>query len=725
MADVAQLGLAVDSSQVKSATAALNQLNAAAGSAAAGASTLAASGAKSDTVLRAIEASAKRSGLSVAEMTARVDATSAAHNKMVTASNSAQKALVSLSTQARQAANDNGTLTKATDSSGVSLEKLGNILTRRVLFAFAAKQIRDLAAYIWGLNAAIATTADTAGRVGVSGSRFQGLTTAAAYQGVTGDQFNAGMLAFNQQVDLAKNGLGTLQILLKANGKTVSDTATTFGMVADLVKNAGSEAQKFSILQQAGLPATREFARLMEQGGAAIGKQADAAHKLTQQQLEDAKRINDAWQQGWVDFENWGKRAVVNTFGAIGSIAGALRAQGEALYGPGGAYGPKRAGAAGDWMGIGAPAGSVTRGSDLSAPKRDATVDVELQKQLNTQAQARLSILGPLATVEQQVRQKELELAAAGMNLTGVNRQQHDALINLTRAQAEMNQVGTQAQIGVFRLRDATAQAGHELQSWIDRKLLDPTNPREMAAALEMQAKRTEQLGQSALVAAAPLEGLQRLANEVGSVRTQMDQFATTSVNAITPALRDMLNGTTSLSAGFRALGTTIVSAMQDAIIKLLIIKPLISGLTSSFGLGSVLGLGGRGSNATDGIGGFGPTFAAADGGTFGPGWGVVGERGPELIKVHGGAVTVIPNHISRPYLPGFAEGGMLSSNGNVSRFPVQHGGGSITYNIDASGADSGTVERIRKVLDHHTKAIGSQGRAMRSAQRMQATGVS
>lgn len=89
---------------------------------------------------------------------------------------------------------------------------------------------------------------------------------------------------------------------------------------------------------------------------------------------------------------------------------------------------------------------------------------------------------------------------------------------------------------------------------------------------------------------------------------------------------------------------------------------------------------------------GIGKLFAAADGGTFGPGWGIVGERGPELINVHSRGVTVVPNHISKPYLPGFAEGGMLSASGNVTRLPFGQNNApapaQIINNYDFRGAD-------------------------------------
>lgn len=683
MSDIAQLGLAVDSSQVNSATAALNKLSAASASAAKGADSLASSGQKSETVMRAIDAAAKRAGISTAEMQARVDGNSAANLKMAAAQQTAVKAMVDLSAQSRRTANDNTDLAGRTDKTNSSFDRLANTLTRRVIFGLVAKEIRDLAGYVWNLNSALAATADTAGRTGLGGQKFQGLQTTASYSGISNEAFNSAMMAFNRQVDLAKSGLGDLGGLLRVNGKTVGDTATTFGVVADLVKNAGSEAQKFSILQQAGLPATREFAKLMEQGGASINKQADSTKKLTNQQLEDAKRIDEAWQRMWTNFENWGKRAIVNTVGAF-SVNPYLPQQMRTLEAP--------------------PTTRLTVNPvpQAAGSSGDRTIDRQRQIELNSQLQSRLAITAQLGDVETIVAQKEAELRGATLNLVGPNQAVHDKIINLTRAQAEWNVISGQAQIGVFNLAKATEQAGHELQSWIDRKLLDPTNAREMAAALETQAKRTEQLAQSALAAAAPLEGLQRLANESGSVRTQIDQFATTSFNAVTPALRDMLLGTTSLSDGFKNLGTTIVNALTDAIIKITIIKPLIDALQSSLGggsLGSLLGIGGTGTVANGGIvlgsaGGPG-MFAAAAGGTFGPGWGVVGEQGPELVKVHGGAVTVIPNHISRPYLPGFAAGGMLNAAGNVSRLPFgQDNAPKVTFNVIEDSSRAGQREQ-------------------------------
>jgi hypothetical protein len=542
--NIASLGLQINSQQATTAAAALDKLAASAGVAGTATDKLAAATGKSETQIRAIESMAKRAGVSFGTMNARVDAASTGHTKFQQTANAAAQSITNVANAAAGnggSGSSGGSLANAADKSNSAFDRLANTLTRRVLFAAVANEARKLAQYVWNLNSAIAATADSAARSNIGGSNFQGLQTTAAYSGVDNNTFNGAMVAFNQQVDLAKHGLGDLQALLKGNGKTVGDTATTFGIVADMVSRAGSEAQKFSILQQAGLPASTAFVKLMEQGSAAIKAQAGAASKLSQQQLEDAQRIDAAWQRGWVNFEGWGKKAVVSVFDFMGtSVPAWFKSQGEGLYGPGGAYGPKRPNEQGrDWMGVAAPRGVVTS-APLDPIKTDKTKDIAQEKQLNAQLQARLAMLGPLATVEDQVKAKELELAAAGLNLTGVNDKQRSALLLYARAQAETTLVQNQAAVGVFNLDLATKAAGDTLQSWVTRKLLDPNNMEQYAAATNAAQKSIEQLANTASVAGAPLESLQRLANEAGSVRTQLDTFATTSMTPVTAGLVDL-----------------------------------------------------------------------------------------------------------------------------------------------------------------------------------------
>jgi hypothetical protein len=706
MADVAQLGLAVQSDQVTAATAALNKLTAASASAQTATEKLVASTGRSESQVRAISSAAQRLGVSFDEMAKRVDAAGNAHNKLGVAQAAAQKAMVNLSAQSKTAANDNTNLQKSNDTTTGSLERLANTLTRRVLFAFAAKEVRDFAQYVWNLNAAIAATADSAQRSSIGGQQFQGLSTAAAFKGINSDTFNSAMVAFNQQVELAKRPRRPED----ASDPEREDRQRYRNDLRRCRRHGEKRGVGSGKILDSAAGWASGHARIRKTDGA--GRRLDqeageAAGKLTSQQLEDAKRIDEAWQRGWTNFENWGKRAVVNTFTAASTIwSRGFGANPDQNMGAN----ALRSGA-GTTLTSSTDVSSFYKGLGPSSSANKPTVDPNILRQQVALEQQRLGLLGPLATAEDVVKQKQLDINSAALQNVHISSAQAESLKLVALAQFEVAKVNQQAAIGVFDLNKATKALNDQLQAQIAQGLLDPKNPAQYAAATTAAAKSLEQLSDQAKVAGAPLEQLQRLTNEVGSTRTQLDQFATTSANAITPALRDMFNGTTTLSQGFRNLGITIVNALTDAIIKLTIIKPLLNSLGGS--LGGLFGIaGGTASLATDGIGGFGPTFAAAAGGTFGPGWGVVGEMGPELIKVHAGAVTVIPNHVSRPYLPGFAAGGMLSAGGNVSRFPS---GGATevniqqTFKIDGAVTQKDIVTMIRAANQASAKEVSKQ----------------
>jgi hypothetical protein len=398
MTDIASLGIRIDSSQAKPAIADLDKLAASAKLAGDATDKLAAATGKSQTQIRAIQSMADRAQVSFGTMNARVDAASAGHAKFAASATTATQSVSNLANAAAGSGGsggNGGSLVNAADKSNSALDRLANTLTRRVLFAAVANEVRQFAQYVWNLNSAIAATADAAQRSSIGGGQFQGLQTSAAYKGVSNTDFNGAMVAFNQQVDLAKHGVGDLKILFAANGKTVGDTATNFGIVADMVSRAGSEAQKLSILQQAGLPANAAFAKYMEQGAASINAQAAGTIKLTQQQLDDAVRINEKWQTGWVNFESWGKKAVVNVFEFMGntwtSVPAWFKGQADSLYAV-----PKPNAQGKDWLGVGAPRGVVT-----SAPLPDVAASTrnpgDLLK-INAQAQPRLGALGQLQT---------------------------------------------------------------------------------------------------------------------------------------------------------------------------------------------------------------------------------------------------------------------------------------------------------------------------------------
>lgn len=123
-------------------------------------------------------------------------------------------------------------------------------------------------------------------------------------------------------------------------------------------------------------------------------------------------------------------------------------------------------------------------------------------------------------------------------------------------------------------------------------------------------------------------------------------EIAQTISSGLTQGLADALDGTKTAGQAFGDFAKVATRAIQEVIIKLLIVGPLMRSLQG--GLGGLFG-GGGASVATDGIGGFGPTIPAfASGTNYAPGgWSIVGENGPELRKLNRGD-QIIPNDIAR-----------------------------------------------------------------------------
>jgi lambda family phage tail tape measure protein len=754
MADVATLGLAVDSSQVKTATGDLNKLTVASNSAEQAQQRIKTASGQVGVTFKTVQTMADRAGVSFDEMKKSLEGNTAAHGKMTAASTTAVRGMQALSQQAVRASNDNTNLAQTTDKTSSSVDRLGQKFTKGLIAGFAIQGVRDLARYLVELNTQLAATADAASMSNIGGKQFQGLQSGASSKGINNTDFNAAMVGFNQQVNQAKQGVGELRTVLTANGKTVSDSAKSFGDIADLVKDAkGNAALQASVLTQAQLPATREWINYMQQGSAEILKQAAGAKTFSDAQLAQQKKINDGWNQIVSDFQQSMKSLVVSfsEFPAPGSqLAGLV----DMVKG-----GRKWSidfdikiipGSPADWliknwvklgqnMGIvapNAPMPNITPGGPTTplpanpvpavqiGPKIAPPVDPTLLKQQISLEQQRIGILGPLATVEDQVRAKQLEINAASLSNVGISKAQAAALLDITRAQAEMARVQQQAQIGVFDFAAAQKAANDNLKALVDQKLLDPNNPAQWAAANNAAAKSVENLANQAKVAGAPLEQLQRLANDAGSARTQLDQFSTTTLNSLSDNLVNIANGSMSASEAFKNFGLSVVTALEKMIIQLLIIAPLAKALQGFFGVGLFSDGGyvnpGSSSNPLPGLtaADYGAGFAT--GGYTGSG----GKYQPAGI-VHAGEYVFDAASTSRigvsnlerlrRTLPGFADGGYA---GNVVAMPGKGQDNqplvfNYSPNIDARGADAQAVARLataqandRKNFENNVKAV-------------------
>lgn len=321
--------------------------------------------------------------------------------------------------------------------------------------------------------------------------------------------------------------------------------------------------------------------------------------------------------------------------------------------------------------------------------------------------------LGEFATTQDLVNAKTLALAKSQQQGVGLTSGQVTAVKNLVAANDEWNRVNGQAQVGVFNLAAATKAAGDQFQSWIDKKYLDPSNPQQYAAAMQAMANKIKETSDAAAVAGSAFPQLTRLGLDAGNVNKQFDTFATGSLNNFSSALVSIANGSATAGDAFRKFGNQVVTALENMIIQMTIIKPLAQAFGGGF---SGFNLFGAGATAA---------VTSAHGNVF--------DAGSVVRFAAGG----IPDMVDSPTLAPMA---MFGEAGPEAIMPLKRGadgslgvataggkGGdtNIHYNIDASGADSGTVQRIQKVLQAHSQAIGAQGAAMSSAQYYQSTGVS
>lgn len=167
----------------------------------------------------------------------------------------------------------------------------------------------------------------------------------------------------------------------------------------------------------------------------------------------------------------------------------------------------------------------------------------------------------------------------------------------------------------------------------------------------------------------------------------------------------------TDLNNASSQIGSALSSAFADAVVEGKNLNEVLSGLLKTLEKAAINSAFSSVFNATA-SGGLSPfaaglkgIFGFAGGTDFAPGGvSLVGENGPELVNLPRGS-QVVPN--------------------DVLRSQAGSSGPAITYNINASGADSGTVARIQTVLAAHARAIGAQAKGVSSAQRLQSTGVS
>lgn len=689
MADIASLGLKIDSSQAASASRDLDKLSAAGKKAETAIDGLQR---KAEPGLGAVSAAAKRAGISVEAMRERIaKAGDAADAHARTLTRSSVPAVKSV-----QAALEN--LTPAQDKADNAASRLANTLTKRFVLGYAVSQIRNMIGAVAGLNAEMAQTGYLGRLTGIGSGGVQGIAHAAGNQGVAGQDIAKAMAEFNQQIPLAQAGIGTLGQLLRGNRVTITDTSDAFFKISDLIKNAANDTARESMLRQAGLPATRQFVDFMKQGSAELKKQIADAPKFADAQIEAAERLEKKFNTLWMNIATWGKQAAVGIAEAFGQIT----TPDMNKFGPG----SRIDSAFSDTEAMNTKFGQAGTKVTVNKPSRDVATEKAIAADRISKAQQYLGLLGATTTALEARRAVELQLAAAAQNGVGIDAKRAETLKRLAEEQVlgitAMKASADQLRVEAETVGMATGQA---------------------TAYTAAQTKLNEARRNGQALTADNVASIQREADALGHAAQRTEDIKWSYENLVRGPMQTFRSELRAGKTAMEALRSAGVSALDKIAEKLMDMaaQGLWSaafggsggGLFSLFGLGgSAFGKGGS-AGAIYALGGIPsgssdisrysnqvvdkPTF-------FANGGNVMGEAGPEAIM----PLTRMPS--------GKLGVQQAPASGSASAAPAAP---SVVINqpMTFNNADPGSEARIRAYVDQsRQRAVSEAVQAVQKA---------
>jgi hypothetical protein len=540
----------------------------------------------------------------------------------------------------------------------------------------------------------------TAKLVGESMRDVFGIQQAAAKAKVPVDDVTASVKGLATLLDQLQRGeKNSLSELFAANPDTLKgvdlqalNLQQTFAIIADLVRNARTEIQKIDLAQAAGQ--TASMVKFLQQGGEAVtylSKNAAATAPDLQKLADTAKAFDEAWRLAVQNVKSYLSEHLFDIFkqdlaDIIALLGIATKFLNLFKNGPIDASTSK---AAEDL--------DKLRSSLLAFKNARDTIDESagLDTSKNARADRRVAQppeprqtgtstrdpSAPLSNVPLKTQETETRDA---FDRTEEQITKHTASVNADTIAVAQN-TAVQAQLRAeFQLLNAIRKdEGEVTQAQIDQytKLRETMSAQQAldAAGIDLSTKHKVAFMAASEGAAAATSAYTKAADGVAKLNSASQQLG----SALSTAFADAVVEGKSLNEVFTNLLKTLEKAAINSVFSSFFNQQAGGGLSPFASL----------------LKGTVPGFA--EGTDFAPGglaW--VGERGKELVNLPRGS-QVIPN--------GRATGGSTFA-------PV--------YQINAAGADSGTVARIQSVLERHAKAIAGQAKGLQSAQRMQATGV-
>ena len=611
MSDIAQLGLSVTSKGIDEAAQSLNALASAAQNAESNTQSVAKSAAANDNALAKSAAAVNDLGKAHAGMSTNAMAAFHSVRSMTEGLAMGMPVTTVLAQQINHlsyAASGPGGLKAAF---GEVLGSFTKLVSPTVLVggAFAAVAVGGALAVKSLVNTEKAFD-DVSRAAGVSIGQLHALADAASMKGISSDDFLKSMEKFASDVDDAQHSMGSLGSLMRANGQSAQGVADAMAKVADLIQRASSDQQRLKILQEAGLPATMDWVRFLQQGPAAIrqavveaGNFNDAA---TRDMVAKAREFDEQWNKAFTNFKTWARGATLEVAGWLNELGRAAGNFGSSALDTVG-LSKHQQGLNQLKTGSGVP---MTGYSDQFAklgPQPAAqqggqgkvTTSAELEKSI-AQQQQYISLLGQTATAEQQVKSVELSIAAfrqaTGISLT---KDQTEALKSLAYESAlgitAMKQQADAERVSAATLGMSAGEAARytAVQNQLNAAKRNHSPLSQQAVAdINAEANALGKATQAAESQKFAFDQIQQIKQQTAQMNIQAatafmntgDAAAyTAQMNALAEATRKNVDLNPEMVAGIKAQANALGQATQNAENMKAIYSGLIDGPSQTF----------------------------------------------------------------------------------------------------------------------------------------------
>lgn len=618
---------------------------------------------------------------------------------------------------------------------------LGNISSKGLDAAVSA--VEDLVSRFKDLN-------QVANLVQVSMNEVFGIQQAASTFRVPVDEATTSVKALAVLLDQMQRGQkNSLSDLFDANPDALKginrDALTlqqTFSVVADLVQNARTEIQKVDLAKAAGQ--AESMVKFLEQGGEQVtylSQQAAQAAPDLQKLADQAKAFDDAWRTAVTNLKAYLSEHIFDIFAQdlkdvialLGGAVNALRLFRGGLIDS-----------------------STQPAADQLDKFRQSLIRLQLQREqmdesagLDTSANARddrRTFYGPLNGDTSAPRQngtstanRDRALSNVPLPDTGEDNDAVDRAINqlnkhTQQTVADANAVGLGAEaLARFRAEAAEtaavqANGGKETTEQAARfkELQDQAAAAAEALAKAKVANDISRGQQTALLSPEDVQIANQLKDVYPDVATALGSVEASALRAnqalssvsssissdLASGLTDITTGTKSLSDGFSSMSASIIKDIEQMIIKLTVVQPLMASLQSAFGGGLNVLSGSL--NPLSGLTGH------ADGGLItGPGGprsdGIVTRVSPGEFIVNAASTSQhrqLLEAINSGNIQGFADGGMVGSVPSIPT-PAGRSSGGVTIvnqtgvqaNAETKTAPNGEMTIVlKKMVD---QAVG------------------